>query len=156
MKEGGRLLLRECMATAVADLLPNIDYSDLTPFFSISPLFCGPSDSDNWQNNGLKLESEKAGVRFAGPKNKNCAHLCVMISSKQQAQGLSWSPWTWQSAQLHDGGRLLRLLLGGEARRVQRYISGDSISYSLEPSLNLDFAEHESGSCSSQGADRCC
>ena len=47
MKEGGRLLLQECMATAVADLVPNIGYSDLTPFFSISPLFCGPSDSDN-------------------------------------------------------------------------------------------------------------
>ena len=47
MKEGGRLLLRERMVATVADLLPNIDYSDLTPFFSIGPLFSGPSDSDN-------------------------------------------------------------------------------------------------------------
>ena len=92
---------------------------------SFSCWYGGPSDSDNW-GNGLKLKSEILKRDFLEQKLKT--EPFWMSSSNQ---------WTWGSrrhcekfaVQIHDGGGLLWLLLGGEARWVQCYLSGDFISF---------------------------
>ena len=135
MKEDGWLLLGSHMEAVATDLWLTSDNSSCRSG-SYSCLFSRPSDSDNWQN-GLKLEPENPEPRFPGEKTKLCLFGWFQAIVDQKL-------WLWLdnlSVQTHDGGRLLRLLLGGEARWVQRYISGDA-SYSnicWNGFLNLPF-----------------